>query len=111
MVQFVSLLRGGEKVSMSTRSGEFETLSDVVNEVGVDAARYFFLMRGMNTHLNFDINIAKTESDENPVFYLQYAYARIRNIINKSLDLKNEVPDTPNLLLLSTDIEIPFLES
>jgi arginyl-tRNA synthetase len=80
LIQFVSLLRAGEKVSMSTRSGEFETLSDVVNEVGVDAARYYFLMRSSDTHLDFDLELAKTETPENPVFYIQYAHARICSI-------------------------------
>ncbi len=80
LVQFVSLLRGGEKVSMSTRSGEFETLADVVNEVGVDAARYYFLMRSSDTHLDFDLELAKKETPENPVFYIQYAHARICSI-------------------------------
>lgn len=80
LVQFVSLLRAGEKVSMSTRSGEFETLGDVVSEVGVDAARYFFLMRSSDTHLDFDLELAKKETPDNPVFYIQYAHARICSI-------------------------------
>lgn len=80
LIQFVSLLRGGKKVSMSTRSGEFETLSDVVNEVGVDAARYYFLMRSSEAHLDFDLELAKQETPENPVFYIQYAHARICSI-------------------------------
>ena len=80
LIQFVSLLRGGEKVAMSTRSGEFETLSDVVNEVGVDAARYYFLMRSSDAHLDFDLELAKQETSENPVFYIQYAHARICSI-------------------------------
>ena len=80
LVQFVSLKRGGEKVSMSTRSGEFETLADVIKEVGVDATRFFFLMRSSDTHLDFDLELAKKESPENPVFYIQYAHARICSI-------------------------------
>ena len=80
LVQFVSLLRAGEKVSMSTRSGEFETLADVVSEVGVDATRYFFLMRSSDTHLDFDLELAKKETPDNPVFYIQYAHARICSI-------------------------------
>jgi arginyl-tRNA synthetase len=80
LVQFVSLLRAGEKVSMSTRSGEFETLADVVAEVGVDAVRYYFLMRSSDTHLDFDLELAKKETPENPVFYIQYAHARICSI-------------------------------
>ena len=80
LVQFVSLKRGGEKVSMSTRSGEFETLADVIKEVGIDATRFFFLMRSSDTHLDFDLELAKKESPENPVFYIQYAHARICSI-------------------------------
>jgi len=80
LVQFVTLVREGEKVSMSTRSGEFETLADVVKEVGVDATRYFFLMRSSDSHLDFDLEIAKKETPENPVFYIQYAHARICSI-------------------------------
>ncbi len=86
LVQFVALKRGGEKVSMSTRSGEFETLSDVVKEVGVDATRFFFLMRSSDSHLDFDLELAKKESPENPVFYIQYAHARICSIFRKAND-------------------------
>ncbi|MBC8284563.1 MAG: arginine--tRNA ligase [Nitrospinae bacterium] len=105
LIQFVSLLRGGEKVSMSTRSGEFETLSDVVNEVGVDAARYYFLMRSSEVHLDFDLELAKQETPENPVFYIQYAHARICSIFrgaeekgipvftNKNIDLSRLVEE------------------
>jgi len=93
LVQFVSLLRGGEKVSMSTRSGEFETLSDVVNEVGVDAARYFFLIRSSDAHLDFDLELAKQETPENPVFYIQYAHARICSIFRGSKEKGIELPD------------------
>ncbi len=80
LVQFVTLKRGDEKVSMSTRSGEFVTLKEVVDEVGVDAARFIFLMRSSDTHLDFDLELAKKETPENPVFYIQYAHARICNI-------------------------------
>ncbi len=90
LVQFVSLLRAGEKVSMSTRSGEFETLADVVREVGVDAARYYFLMRSSDTHLDFDLELAKKETPDNPVFYIQYAHARICSIF-RTAEEKNVV--------------------
>lgn len=80
LVQFVSLRRGGAKVAMSTRAGEFETLSDVVKEVGVDATRFFFLMRSVDSHLEFDLELAKKESPENPVYYIQYAHARICSV-------------------------------
>ncbi len=80
LVQFVTLKRAGQKVQMSTRSGEFETLADVVSEVGVDATRFFFLMRSSDSHLDFDLDLAKQESSENPVYYIQYAHARICNV-------------------------------
>ncbi|MBI90235.1 MAG: arginine--tRNA ligase [Candidatus Marinimicrobia bacterium] len=107
--QFATITENGQSVKMSTRKANFITLDELLSEVGPDVLRYFFLMRGMNTHLNFDINIAKTESDENPVFYLQYAYARISNIINRSVQLKYIDNDQPNLSLLCTDIEIELI--
>jgi arginyl-tRNA synthetase len=81
LVQLVNLLRDGSPVAMSTRSGEFVTLREVLDEVGKDAARYNFLMRRSDSHLDFDLEIAKKQSNENPVFYVQYAHARICSII------------------------------
>lgn len=92
LVQFVSLKRGGEKVAMSTRSGEFVTLKEVVDEVGVDAARYFFLSRSCDSHLDFDLELAKKETPENPVFYIQYAHARICNVFLTAQNQGLEVP-------------------
>ena len=83
LYQFVTLLRGGEKIKMSTRKATFISLNDLVDEVGVDVVRYFFVMRGINTHLNFDLDLATDQSDKNPVYYLQYAHARICNIVNR----------------------------
>ncbi|MBN2423408.1 MAG: arginine--tRNA ligase [Calditrichaceae bacterium] len=79
--QFVTLTENGEKVKMSTRKANFITLDELMDEVGVDVTRYFFLMRNINAHLNFDLTLAKTQSDENPVFYIQYAHARICSIL------------------------------
>ena len=101
LVQFVSLKRGGQKVSMSTRSGEFETLADVVAEVGVDATRFFFLMRSSDSHLDFDLDLAKKESPENPVYYIQYAHARICSVFRTAEE--QEVPLTD---LASADISL-----
>ncbi|MDP6628466.1 MAG: arginine--tRNA ligase [Candidatus Marinimicrobia bacterium] len=81
LYQFVTLLRGGEKVKMSTRKANFVTMDELVEEVGADVVRYFFIMRSMNSHLNFDLDLAADQSEKNPVYYLQYAYARICNII------------------------------
>ena len=85
-VQFVSLRRGGEAVQMSTRAGEFEELSAVVDEVGVDAARFFFLMRSADTALEFDLDLAKEQSSENPVYYVQYAHARACSLFRQAAE-------------------------
>lgn len=83
LIQLVSLLRNGEPVSMSTRSGEFITLKEVIDEVGSDVSRFFFLMRSCDRNLEFDLELAKKESIENPVYYVQYAYARIKSIFRE----------------------------
>jgi arginyl-tRNA synthetase len=80
LVQMVHLLRGAAKVEMSKRSGEFVTLREVINEVGADAAKFFFLMRDSSTHLDFDLQLAAQQSRENPVYYVQYAHARIASL-------------------------------
>ena len=79
--QFVTLKKGNEVVKMSTRKANFITLDDLVEQLGVDVVRYFFIMRGANSHLDFDFDLAKDESEKNPVYYLQYAHARISNLI------------------------------
>jgi arginyl-tRNA synthetase len=86
LVQLVNLLRGGKPAAMSTRSGEFVTLREVVDEVGKDAARYNFLMRRSDSHLDFDLEVAKRQSNENPVYYVQYAHARICSIIRMAAE-------------------------
>jgi arginyl-tRNA synthetase len=84
LYQLVSLSRGNQPVSMSTRQGEFVTLSEVIKEVGSDAARFFFCMRKSDAHLDFDLELAKKKSQENPVYYVQYAHARICSILRKA---------------------------
>ena len=79
--QFVTITQGGEVVKMSTRKANFITLDELIDEVGADVVRYFFLMRTISSHLNFDLGLAKQQSDENPVYYLQYAHARICSIL------------------------------
>ena len=79
--QFVTLKKDNKVVKMSTRKANFITLDDLVNQLGVDVVRYFFIMRGANSHLDFDFDLAKDESENNPVYYLQYAHARISNLI------------------------------
>ncbi len=106
--QFVTIMSHGEVVKMSTRKANYITLDELIDEVGPDVVRYFFIMRSITSHLNFDLDIAKKQSDENPVFYLQYAHARIASILRMvkeqklessmdNLDLLN-APEEQNLL-------------
>jgi arginyl-tRNA synthetase len=98
--QFVTLVRGGEKVKMSTRAGNFVTLRDLVDEVGsADVVRYIFLTRRAEAHMDFDLAAAAAENDENPVFYVQYAFARIAGILRKLPDSESLVVTEPGLLL------------
>ncbi len=83
LVQFAVLYRNGEKVSMSTRSGEFVTLRELRREVGNDAARFFYVMRKSDQHLDFDLDLAKSQSNENPVYYIQYAHARVCSVLTQ----------------------------
>ncbi|MHB8475220.1 MAG: arginine--tRNA ligase [Steroidobacteraceae bacterium] len=83
LVQFVSLFRGGEKAQMSTRSGEFVTLRDLRKEVGNDAARLFYVMRSNDQHLDFDMELATSRSNDNPVYYIQYAHARVASVMRQ----------------------------
>ncbi len=108
--QFVTLVKNGEKVKMSTRKADFVTLDDLVNELSVDVVRYFFIMRSMNTHLDFDLNLAKDQSDKNPVFYLQYAYARICNIIRYGENQGFKFSEKFDTTLLNESSEIKLLK-
>jgi arginyl-tRNA synthetase len=83
LVQFAVLYRGGEKVQMSTRSGEFVTLRQLRKEVGSDAARYFYVMRKCEQHMDFDLDLAKSQSNDNPVYYVQYAHARVMSVFRQ----------------------------
>ena len=83
LVQFAVLYRGGEKVQMSTRSGEFVTLRQLRKEVGSDAARFFYVMRKCEQHMDFDLDLAKSRSNENPLYYIQYAHARVASVFRQ----------------------------
>jgi arginyl-tRNA synthetase len=83
LVQFATLYRAGEKVQMSTRSGEFVTLRQLRKEVGRDAARFFYVMRKSEQHLDFDLDLAKSQSSDNPVYYVQYAHARVASVLRQ----------------------------
>ncbi len=108
--QFVTLFAGDEKVKMSTRKANFVTLDELMDEVGVDVTRYFFLMRSMNAHLNFDLTLAKKQSDENPVFYIQYAHARISSILRLAEERKIKNDSPGDLKLLQTREEINLIK-
>ena len=83
LVQFVTLYRGGEKMQMSTRSGEFDTLRQLRAEVGNDAARFYYVSRSNDQHLDFDLDVAKSQSNDNPVYYIQYAHARVASVFRQ----------------------------
>jgi len=103
LIQLVNLVRGGQVVSMSTRSATYETLEDVRREVGKDVCRYFFLMRSHNAQLDFDLELAKKETPENPVYYIQYAHARIASVFRKAAE-QNMSPDFGKVDLSAIDL-------
>jgi len=92
LVQMVTLMRGGKKVEMSKRAGEFVTLREVVDEVGADVAKFFFLMRSSDRHLDFDLELAKRQSADNPVYYVQYAHARVASLFRVAESREIAVP-------------------
>ena len=121
LVQFAVLYRGNEKVQMSTRSGEFVTLRQLRNEVGKDACRFFYVMRKSEQHMDFDLKLATSESNENPVYYVQYAHARVCSVLRQldekgrernlhlgmeHLNLLTEAPETALLTTLSKYPEV-----
>jgi arginyl-tRNA synthetase len=105
IIQQVNLLRSGEVIKMSKRAGKIIEMQEVIEEVGVDAARFFFVNRKITSHLDFDIDLAKKQSDENPVYYLQYAHARICSILNFAHDNGIDPNSTARLELLKTPEE------
>jgi arginyl-tRNA synthetase len=113
IVQQVNLMRGREKIKMSKRAGRFETMRDLVSDVGKDAARFFFLMRSQSSHLDFDLNLAKEESTKNPVYYVQYAHARICNILKHAKEDKidTEKTDKINTELLNKPEEVELAKT
>ena len=112
LVQFAILYRGGEKVQMSTRSGSFVTLRELRDEVGRDAARFFYVMRKCEQHMDFDLDLAKSESNDNPVYYVQYAHARICSVLQQAAEKAIEIAPSAgseNLELLSDSHENSLL--
>jgi arginyl-tRNA synthetase len=108
--QFVTIVQNGEVVKMSTRKANFITLDELIDEVGADVVRFFFIMRSMDSHLNFDLGLAKTQSDENPVYYLQYAHARIASIIRYAESEGVDITGLAELKLLIKPEEIDLLK-
>jgi arginyl-tRNA synthetase len=110
--QFVTIVQNGEVVKMSTRKANFITLDELIDEVGADVVRYFFLMRTITSHLNFDLGLAKQHSDENPVYYLQYGHARISSIFREAARKGYaDVPADPDLELLKEPEELALIKS
>lgn len=112
LLQFVTLYRGGSQVQMSTRSGSFVTLRELREEVGNDVARYFYVMRKAEQHIDFDLDLAKAQSNENPVYYVQYAHARICSVLRQLAERNlsfNEANGLANLTLLTAPHERQLL--
>jgi len=111
IMQLVRLLRKGEVARMSKRKGQTISLSDLIEEVGKDAARFFFNLRAADTHLDFDLDLAVEKSNENPVFYVQYAHARICSILDQIERQGITVPsiDSINLTLLKEETEVELM--
>ena len=101
LIQLVNLLRGGKPVAMSTRSGEFDTLRQVIDEVGVDAARFMFLSRKSDQPLDFDLELVKQRNLENPVYYVQYAHARIKTLLRRAEENGYKLDETSSLEMLA----------
>ena len=110
LLQMVSLYRDGELVKMSKRTGQSVTLAELIEEVGADAARFFFIMRSLDSQLDFDLNLAKSQSNENPVYYVQYAYARICSIFHQMKEAGIEINENPELSLLTDEAEIALIK-
>lgn len=115
LVQFASLFRSGEKVAMSTRSGDFVTLRQLIQEIGVDAARFFYVMRRSDQHLDFDLDLAVAQTSDNPVYYVQYAHARICSVLTQSLargfDLAIDIEDPSESLTEASERNLAVLLS
>ena len=110
LLQMVSLYRDGALVKLSKRTGETVTLRELMEEVGVDAARYFFLMRSLDSQLDFDLDLATKKSNENPVYYIQYAHARISSIFRQADEAGIAVRDGAELELLTDETEIALIK-
>jgi len=112
LVQLVNLLRGSKPVAMSTRAGEFVSLEEVISEVGADAARFLFLTRRCDSHLDFDLEVAKAQSMENPVYYVQYAHARLCSVTREAKKAGHDLEGlNPDLSLLTQEEELALVKA
>jgi len=107
--QFVTLVRGGEQVKMSTRRGHFVTLDELIDEVGTDAVRYFMLARSPDSHMEFDLDLAVEQSERNPVYYVQYAHARIASMLRYATDMDWDLQTPGDVSLLAHPSELAFI--
>ena len=110
LLQMVALFRGGELVKMSKRTGQSVSLNELMEEVGTDAARYFFLMRSLDSQLDFDLDLAKKKSNDNPVYYIQYAHARIHSIYRQAEETGLKLGSQPELSLLTDESEVGLIK-
>jgi arginyl-tRNA synthetase len=110
IIQMVQLYKDGEKMKMSKRTGKAVTMRELVEEVGLDAVRYFFAMRSGDTHMDFDLDLAVSQSNENPVYYSQYAYARISSILRQAVEQGLTASADANVALLTSEKEIDLLK-
>ena len=110
VLQMVSLFRNGELVKMSKRTGQSVTMNELIEEVGTDAARFFFVMRSIDSQLDFDLDLAKKKSNDNPVFYVQYAHARICSILRQVKEEGVTIADKANYSLLTEPVEIDLIK-
>jgi len=110
IIQLVHLYKNGEKMKMSKRTGKAVTMRDLVDEVGLDATRYFFAMRSSDTHMDFDLDLAVSESNENPVYYAQYAHARISSILRTGGEQGISVDEDANFSLIGSEKEVDLLK-
>jgi arginyl-tRNA synthetase len=111
LVQLVKVVKGGEEVKMSKRAGNFVTLRELLDDVGIDACRYFFLMRRGDTPFAFDVDLAKKQTDENPVFYLQMAHARMSGIFRMAGQGPDQAGQRPDLAGLPAPQDTELLKA
>jgi arginyl-tRNA synthetase len=110
IIQLVHLYKDGEKMKMSKRTGKAVTMRDLIDEVGLDATRYFFAMRSADTHMDFDLDLAVSQSNENPVYYAQYAHARISSILRQGVEQGISYEGVTDFSALATEKEVELLK-